>query len=393
MIKTPQSLRKCVGIFGDVNSGKSTLFNKILGTDTAIVSDIEGTTTDVIAKSMELIPFGPIVLLDTAGLNDTTSLGVQREEKTLDAIRRCDIAIYVVDVKKYSIEKMYYMTELFKTYKIPFFIVCTKKDTFEEMEVSVAKALNGILVCENDQTSIDKLKDIIGEKLDEMDNSKTFLLHSVVKPFDSVIMVIPIDSEAPKGRIIAPQVRLIRECLDNNVISHVTTVESLEKTLETTNANLIVTDSQAFKEVSRIVSGRIPLTSYSILLAKEKGFLDLSITGTKSIHLLKNNDKILILESCTHTKNHEDIGSVKIPKLLNKITNNNLDFNFQYGRDFKIDKDYKLVIHCGGCMMSTKEVENRIMVIKKKNIPIVNYGVFLAFANNILDESVECLRR
>lgn len=392
MIKTPRSLRKCVGIFGDVNSGKSTLFNKILGTDTAIVSNVKGTTTDVVVKSMELIPYGPIVLLDTAGLNDDTSLGEKREEKTIDAIKRCNIALYVVDVKSYSIEKMDYMVGLFNEYKIPYIVVCSKKDELDRDNLKKAKDLQGILVSENDEISILELKNFLGNKLSKMDSTDDFLLKGLVEEGNSVIMVIPIDSEAPKGRIIAPQVRLIRECLDNNVISHVTTVDTLAKTIEMTSSNLVVTDSQAFKEVSDIVNGRLPLTSYSILLAKEKGFLDHSVEGTKIIKNLRDSDKILILESCTHTKNHEDIGSVKIPKLLRKITGKDLDFVFKNGRDFKIEDDYKLIIHCGGCMMSKKEIENRVIAIEKEKIPIINYGVFLAFANGILDKSIEMFK-
>lgn len=395
MDKTPQSLRKCVGIFGDVNSGKSTLFNNILGTDTAIVSKIKGTTTDVVVKSMELIPYGPIVLLDTAGLNDFTTLGQQREEKTLDAIRRCNIALYVIDLNNYCADTMNYMINNFNKYKIPYIIVLSKKDLLSAEDIEKSKKFNGFLISNRDNNSIIKLKEHIGKKLTELEKHNSFLLDGLAKEFQEITLVIPIDSEAPMGRIIAPQVRVIRECLDKNIICHVTTVETLEKTLNTTNTSLVITDSQAFKEVSNIVSsndGDIPLTSFSILLAKEKGFLDLSLSGVKTLSSLQDNDKILVLESCTHTKNHEDIGTVKIPKLLQKITNTTLDFEFQNGRDFKLDNDYKLIIHCGGCMISTKEVQNRMVSIENKNIPVINYGVFLAYGNGILEESISMFK-
>ncbi|MFV0504222.1 MAG: [FeFe] hydrogenase H-cluster maturation GTPase HydF [Lachnospirales bacterium] len=389
MEKTPQSLRKHVCIYGETNAGKSTLFNKILGTDTSIVSEVKGTTTDVHSKSMELIPYGPIVLMDTAGLNDGSVLGEKRMERTMAAISRTDIAIYCIDFKKYSHKEYENITKIFKERNIPCITVITKVDLLNDDEILKAKKIKAILI--NGDSNLLQLKNAIGKEMDR-EESDNFLLKDIVEPRESIILVIPIDSESPKGRLIAPQVRLIRECLDRNIVCITTTLETLDSTINNIKAKIIVTDSQVFNEVDKIVNGRMKITSFSILLAKQNGFLEESVQGTYAINFLKDGSKVLILESCTHTKNHEDIGSVKIPKLLKKITGQEIEFNFFNGRDFPKTMNYDLVIHCGGCMMTTREVKSRIEVCKKNNIPIINYGVFLAFANNMLDRSIEMIR-
>ncbi len=396
MRKTPNADRLHVTIFGDTNSGKSTLFNKILGVDVAITSDQKGTTTDPVSKAMELLPYGPILLTDTAGLNDKTELGDLRLKKTLDMILRTDFAIYTIDAKNFNKEEYFKTKNLFIKYKIPYILVCTKADINEISNIKQAmediEETTFLTLSYNKTEYLENLKAVIIEKLYEIEReNEAGLLDAIVKRGDTITLVIPIDSEAPKGRLILPQAKLIREALDKHIICNVTEVDTLSQSLkENQNVKLVITDSQAFKEVEKIVPENINLTSFSILVARQKGNIKELINGLNAIENLKDGDKVLIAEACTHTKNHEDIGTVKIPNMLNKLTNKNLQYDFSNGKEYRAClNEYALVIHCGGCMITKKEMSNRILTATSHNTPIINYGIILAYGAGILKRSIK----
>lgn len=395
MKDTPQSNRLHVSIFGETNSGKSSLFNAFLGTDTAIVSEISGTTTDPISKSMELIPFGPIVLIDTAGINDKSMLGNSRIEKTKKVLDRTDYAIYTIDISNFDEEEFYSIKSEFEERKINYTIVITKKDLYNENDVNKFKSKfkNSYAISSKDKNSVEEFKKFIANELNKIEVKENSILKGLLDEGATAVLVIPIDEEAPKGRLILPQVQLIRDCLDNGIRCNVTTEKYLNKTLEESRkVDLVITDSQAFKYVSKVVPPEIPLTSFSILMARQKGDIEALISGVKAIKNLKDNSKVLIAEVCTHTKNHQDIGTVKIPNGLKKLTGKNFNFEFCSGRDFPEDiEKYDLIIHCGGCMATSREIQNRINKACKKNIPITNYGIVLAYISGILERSIEIL--
>jgi len=391
MIVTPQSNRLHVCIFGETNSGKSALFNALIESDVSIVSDISGTTTDFVQKSMELLPFGPIVLVDTAGLNDNTILGEKRLEKTEKLLDRTDFAIYTVDANKINESTKEY--EEFKqkldSKNIPHLLVFTKSDIILEKTLQ-----NGTYISIFDEESIKKLKEIISNKLLEIKKDSDSMIGDLLSPKSTVLMVVPIDSSAPKGRLILPQVQLIRDCLDNSITCYVTTEKELSEALENIKKiDLVVTDSQVFKLVADIVPKSVKLTSFSILMARQKGDIDILLNGIDAIKHLKDGDKVLIAETCTHNRTHEDIGHVKIPNALKKTTGCNLEFDFSHGRDYPENlEQYTLIIHCGGCMITEREFKSRISYAKNANIPITNYGLVLAHCSGILERSVEILK-
>ncbi|MBQ9757691.1 MAG: [Clostridia bacterium] len=381
MEKTPLSLRKYVAVFGPTNAGKSTLFNAILGQDVSIVSDVEGTTTDPVTKAMELIPYGPIALVDTAGLGDKGVLGKAREKKTRDILNRCDLVIYVRDVSLADEETADFG-------KVPVVNVYTKcdiagKETIEDIK---KKDADGVFVFEHTFDGLKELREKMVSLLKKLDDEDETLLGNIVPTKGIVVLVIPIDSAAPKGRLILPQVQTIRDCLDHDIRAVATTVEMLDDTLASLKRiDLVVTDSQAFRQVAEIVPDEIPLTSFSMLLANQKGKITQLIKGTKVIPKLLDGDKILMLEACTHATTHDDIGKVKIPALLQKNTGKNLEFVHFSGYDLPEDiEEYKLIIQCGGCMINKKAIQNRLALFEEKGIPVTNYGVVLAYLTGIL---------
>lgn len=394
MQTTPQSNRLTVSIFGDSNSGKSSLFNAILGFNSSIVSSILGTTTDPVVKSMELIPFGPITLIDTAGLNDKTSLGQLREKRSKQVLNRTDYSLYTIDVNNFDKYEYKNFKALLEEKNIPYLIVFTKKDEtnisdinylVENMDIS-----NYCIVSINDIETIHNLKLKMIDTLTSLNNDNENLMGGILSEGSNVIMVVPIDSEAPKGRLILPQVQTIRSCLDNGLTCVVTTENQLNLVLEQNKkVNLVITDSQVFKEVDSILPKETPLTSFSILMARQKGHLNVLINGISTIKNLKDEDKILISEVCVHNRTHEDIGHVKIPNLLKKITGKELIFDFVSGRDFDNLEKYSLIVHCGGCMITRKEMLSRIQIPLEQGIPITNYGTLLAYGAGILDRSIE----
>ncbi len=387
---TPVTNRLHVAIFGETNSGKSALYNAILGQERAIVSEISGTTTDPSLKAMELLPFGPIVLIDTAGLNDSTALGEARIRKTKEILDRTNLAVYAVDPSSFDEGEFKSFRQELGKRKIPFLVVFTKEDIRKEGTSLPQLSKNQLSISVYNDASIDRLKEKISSMLSELSNEEASLIDGLADSGDLVMLVVPIDSEAPKGRLILPQVNLIRACLDKSVRCLVTTPETLEKSLEENpSPRLVITDSQAFPYVSSIVPKTVALTSFSILMARQKGDFAEFVQGIEAIKGLKDKDKVLIAESCSHNVTHEDIGRYKIPGVLRKLTGKELEFTFAAGHDFPDPGDFSLVVHCGGCMFTSKEINSRIDKAKAAHVPITNYGMVLACASGILDRCID----
>ncbi|MDY3960940.1 [FeFe] hydrogenase H-cluster maturation GTPase HydF [Romboutsia timonensis] len=395
MNTTPNANRKHIGIYGNTNSGKSSLMNKILGQDISLVSNVEGTTTDPVQKAMELIPFGPVLLIDTAGLEDKSQLGEIRVKKSFEYLKRLDFAIYVVDGKNLDVDTYKKWKREANKYNIKHMVVVNKLDRLSDDERSNINNIfdKPLFISAKNNENIDKLKDELIKSLEQDEEDKPIV--GDLLPYGSnVVLVVPIDSEAPKGRIILPQVQVIRDCLDHGIKTYVVRDTELEEALkEIKNIDLVITDSQAFKEVDKIVPKEINLTSFSILFARQKGELGDFLEGANKLKDLKPGNKILICESCTHNVSHEDIGRVKIPRMLTKIAGGELNLEYKVGYDFDEDVEkYDMVIHCGACMVNRKSVINKINLCKEKNVPITNYGLVIAYFTGILDRSVEIFK-
>lgn len=390
MNNTPRGNRKHVVLYGKTNSGKSSLFNRLCNSNISIVSEREGTTTDPVSKGVELIPVGPVLYIDTAGLEDNTALGDLRVNKTLDLLKRTDIALYIIDGKDKDLSSFNKMKKEFKKYNIPYLLVINKVDILENDEIKEMKKAyeNGIFISTKYDSDIEEVKEKLIELI-EREEEELPLIGDLLPYGSKVILVVPIDSEAPKGRLILPQVQCIRDCLDHGIKSYVVRDTELKEALEEIkDVDLVVTDSQAFKLVDEIVPKEIMLTSFSMLFARQKGDINEFINGVWGVRNLKPGDKVLISESCSHNVSHEDIGRVKIPTLLQKYVGGKLNFEFKIGYDFADDiGDYKLIIHCGGCMVNRKTILNRINLCKERKVYITNYGVLLSFLTNTLERS------
>ena len=391
MNSTPNANRKHIAIYGKTNAGKSSLINKLLGQEVSLVSEKEGTTTDPVQKAMELIPVGPVLFIDTAGFKDESSLGEIRTKRTLDIIKRTDIAIYVFDAIDMDLEEFNKVKRSFKKYNIPFIVAVNQIDKLSKEELDKLKESNKeyLFISALIGYGIEELKEKLINLLKEEEQELPIV--GDLLPYDSkVVMVVPIDSEAPKGRLILPQVQCIRDCLDHGIKSYVVRDTELESALkDIKDIDLVITDSQAFKEVDKIVPKSIKLTSFSMLFARQKGDFEEFIRGAFKIKELNADSKILIAESCTHNVSHEDIGRVKIPKLINKFVGAELSYDYSIFHDFPEDIDkYDLIIHCGACMINRKTVLNRVNECKNKNIPITNYGIVLSYLNGILERSL-----
>lgn len=392
-MKSLKSMRLHIGVFGRTNVGKSSLLNKITNQEVSIVSDIAGTTTDVVEKSMELLPVGPVTFLDTAGLDDETELSGQRIEKTMKVVNRIDVAVVVCDFN--GIGKLENdLIEKFKELKIPYLIVVNKCDLApKSFHIGLKSELSNIIYTsvKKDEKIVFKFKEALVNLLPEDFVNSPKIVGDLVPAKSTVILVIPIDKEAPKGRIILPQVQTLRDLLDNNCLSYVVKESELKDALDNlkTPPALVVTDSQAFKKVSEIVPENVSLTSFSILFARLKGDLDEFVNGAKAIENLKDGDMVLILESCTHHAIEDDIGRVKIPNLLRKKTGKNLVIHNYAGHDFPDIKDYKLIIHCGACMTNRREVLSRVLIANQNNVPITNYGVVISYCLGILPRAIK----
>lgn len=392
-MKSLKSMRLHIGVFGRTNVGKSSLLNKITNQEVSIVSDMAGTTTDVVEKSMELLPVGPVTFLDTAGLDDETELSVQRIEKTMKVVNRIDVAVVVCDfngIGKFEND----LIEKFKELKIPYLIVVNKCDLApKSFHIGLKSELSNIIYTsvKKDDKIVFKFKEALVNLLPEDFVNSPKIVGDLVPAKSTVILVIPIDKEAPKGRIILPQVQTLRDLLDNNCLSYVVKESELKDALDNlkTPPALVVTDSQAFKKVSEIVPENVSLTSFSILFARLKGDLDEFVNGARAIENLKDGDMVLILESCTHHAIEDDIGRVKIPNLLRKKTGKNLVIHNYAGHDFPDIKDYKLIIHCGACMTNRREVLSRVLIANQNNVPITNYGVVISYCLGILPRAIK----
>lgn len=392
-MKSLKSMRLHIGVFGRTNVGKSSLLNKITNQEVSIVSDIAGTTTDVVEKSMELLPVGPVTFLDTAGLDDETELSGQRIEKTMKVVNRIDVAVVVCDfngIGKFEND----LIEKFKELKIPYLIVVNKCDLApKSFHIDLKSELSNIIYTsvKKDEKIVFKFKEALVNLLPEDFVNSPKIVGDLVPAKSTVILVIPIDKEAPKGRIILPQVQTLRDLLDNNCLSYVVKESELKDALDNlkTPPALVVTDSQAFKKVSEIVPENVSLTSFSILFARLKGDLDEFVNGARVIENLKDGDMVLILESCTHHAIEDDIGRVKIPNLLRKKTGKNLVIHNYAGHDFPDIKDYKLIIHCGACMTNRREVLSRVLIANQNNVPITNYGVVISYCLGILPRAIK----
>lgn len=392
-MKSLKSMRLHIGVFGRTNVGKSSLLNKITNQEVSIVSDIAGTTTDVVEKSMELLPVGPVTFLDTAGLDDETELSGQRIEKTMKVVNRIDVAVVVCDfngIGKFEND----LIEKFKELKIPYLIVVNKCDLApKSFHIDLKPELSNIIYTsvKKDEKIVFKFKEALVNLLPEDFVNSPKIVGDLVPAKSTVILVIPIDKEAPKGRIILPQVQTLRDLLDNNCLSYVVKESELKDALDNlkTPPALVVTDSQAFKKVSEIVPENVSLTSFSILFARLKGDLDEFVNGARAIENLKDGDMVLILESCTHHAIEDDIGRVKIPNLLRKKTGKNLVIHNYAGHDFPDIKDHKLIIHCGACMTNRREVLSRVLIANQNNVPITNYGVAISYCLGILPRAIK----
>lgn len=395
MNTTPNANRKHIGIYGNTNSGKSSLMNKILGQEVSLVSRVEGTTTDPVQKAMELIPFGPILLVDTAGLEDKSELGSVRIKKSYEYLKRLDFAIYVVDGNNIDFDTYKVWKKEANKYNVKHMVVVNKIDLLTEEEISSIKKLfnDVIFTSVKNNEGIESLKEELIKNLEQEEEDKPIV--GDLLPYGSkVVLVVPIDSEAPKGRIILPQVQVIRDCLDHGIKTYVVRDTELNEAInELHDIDLVITDSQAFKEVESIIPKEMNLTSFSILFARQKGELSEFLEGTKKLDTLKPNDKVLICESCSHNVSHEDIGRVKIPRMLKKIAGGDINIEYKVGYDFDESiEEYDLIIHCGACMVNRKSVINKINTCKEKNIPITNYGMVIAYFTGILDRSVSIFK-
>lgn len=385
--KTVSAERIHISFFGRRNAGKSSLVNAITGQELSVVSDVLGTTTDPVKKSMELLPLGPVVIIDTPGFDDEGELGTLRVQKTREILAKTDIAILVKSVEeKESIQDADFIS-LIKEKNIPYIIVHNKADLLGNIPEADEK---NIWVSATDNTNINELKNILG-KIAKSKTSDKKLIGDLLTKGDFVVLVTPIDESAPKGRLILPQQQTIRDILDHGCTSIVCQDTELEDTLSALKSKpkMVITDSQAFKKVSAIVPDDIPLTSFSILFARYKGDLITQVKGAAALSKLKDGDKILISEGCTHHRQCGDIGTVKLPNWIRNFTGADIEFDFTSGGEFPESlSEYKLVVHCGGCMLNEAEMKHRISIATNANVPIVNYGVAIAHINGILKRSL-----
>ena len=387
--ETVSAERVHIAFFGMRNAGKSSVVNAVTGQALSLVSDVAGTTTDPVSKAMELLPAGPVVITDTPGIDDEGELGMMRVKRAVRALDKADVAVLVIDGSKGACKLDNELIEKFKNRNIPYIVAYNKSD----LKISGVNGENEITVSAKTGSGINELKELIAKKANIEKKYKP-LISDLVYENETAVLVVPIDAAAPKGRLILPQQQTLRELLDTNAIAAVTQVGQLKRTLDGLKEppKLVVTDSQAFEEVSRIVDESIPLTSFSILFARYKGELDVFIKGAEALKKIKDGDRILISEGCTHHRQCGDIGTQKLPAFVRKFTGCEPEFSFTSGGEFPDElTGYSLVIHCGGCMLNEREMKSRIERAKANGVPITNYGIAIACMKGILERSVRPL--
>lgn len=400
MNQTPASERVHIGFFGRRNAGKSSVMNRVTGQDLAVVSEVKGTTTDPVYKAMELLPLGPVVMMDTPGIDDEGELGALRVKKSYQVLNKTDAAVLVIDGKNGMSREDQALLERIQKKNIPSILVLNKRDLLTEEEV--CQTLSGLpkgyregkdflWVSAQEGAGIHELKERLAVLASTEENQKK-IVGDLLSPGDFVVLVVPVDKAAPKGRLILPQQQTIRDILDADAVSVVIKEDRLKETLERLGQKprLVITDSQVFGRVSRDTPREIPLTSFSILFARYKGNLKTLVDGARTLEKLKDGDKVLISEGCTHHRQCGDIGTVKLPAWIRKYTGKNLDFSFTSGTEFPDELGmYSLIVHCGGCMLNEREMKYRLSCAGDQEVPMTNYGILIAYMNGILERSLE----
>ena len=394
---TPMSERVHIGFFGRRNAGKSSVMNAVTGQDLAVVSDVKGTTTDPVYKSMELLPIGPVVMIDTPGIDDEGELGKLRVKKSYQTLNKTDAAVLVIDAAAGVSGEDKKLLEKIKAKKIPYVVALNKKELAEEEDMErIKKELDSdggwiIEVSAAAGDGICELKEKIAAAVHQ-EETENVLVRDLLHPSDIVVLVVPVDSAAPKGRLILPQQQVIRDILEAEAVSVVVKENGLKNILDQLKENprMVITDSQVFKKVSKDTPADVPLTSFSILMARYKGNLEQAVRGVTELERLKEGDVVLISEGCTHHRQCEDIGTVKIPRWIRVYTGKEIQIETTSGTEFPDDlSKYKLIIHCGGCMLNEREMKYRYSCAADQGIPITNYGILIAYVNGILKRSVE----
>lgn len=392
--QTPSANRTHIGIFGKRNAGKSSLINAITGQNYAIVSDVLGTTTDPVLKSMELLPLGPVVIIDTPGLDDEGELGALRIQKAYQILNKTDIAVLVIDASFGVTKEDSEILKRIHEKEIPCVIVVNKSDICPNCnleDLPLPDSDSAILVSSKTGEHIHELKELLAQQASQ-DTIQKSIVADLLNPLDFVVLVVPIDSAAPKGRLILPQQQTIRDILEAKASAIVVQETELTETLNSLGKKpkMVITDSQVFKKVSAVTPDDILLTSFSILFARYKGNLKTLVDGASALDSLKNGDRILISEGCTHHRQCDDIGTVKLPNWIRSYTKKEVEFEFTSGIEFPLDlSSYKMIVHCGGCMLNEREMKYRLKCAEDAKIPITNYGTCIAYINGILERSLE----
>lgn len=392
--QTPSANRTHIGIFGKRNAGKSSLINAITGQNYAIVSDVLGTTTDPVLKSMELLPLGPVVIIDTPGLDDEGELGALRIQKAYQILNKTDIAVLVIDASFGVTKEDSEILKRIHEKEIPCVIVVNKSDICPNCnleDLPLPDSDSAILVSSKTGEHIHELKELLAQQASQ-DTIQKSIVADLLNPLDFVVLVVPIDSSAPKGRLILPQQQTIRDILEAKASAIVVQETELTETLNSLGKKpkMVITDSQVFKKVSAVTPDDILLTSFSILFARYKGNLKTLVDGASALDSLKNGDRILISEGCTHHHQCDDIGTVKLPNWIRSYTKKEVEFEFTSGTEFPLDLTrYKMIIHCGGCMLNEREMKYRLKCADDADIPITNYGTVIAYMKGILERSIE----
>lgn len=397
MNQTPMSERVHIGFFGRRNAGKSSIMNAVTGQDLAVVSEVKGTTTDPVYKSMELLPLGPVVVMDTPGIDDEGELGQLRVKKSYQILNKTDVAVLVIDGTAGVSEEDRMLLERIRKKNIPFIAAVNKKELVGEREKeAIKRALSlddSLLMSVSAATGegINELKEQIAA-LSSAEEKEKYIVRDLLKPLDVAVLVVPIDSAAPKGRLILPQQQTIRDILEAGAVSVVVKDTELKETFEKISARpkIVITDSQVFGRVSEDTPEDIPLTSFSILMARYKGNLKQAAAGVKALDRLENGDVVLISEGCTHHRQCDDIGTVKIPRWIREYTGKDVRVETTSGTEFPDDlTKYKLIIHCGGCMLNEREMKYRLSCAADQGVPMTNYGILISYVKGILERSVE----